>query len=195
MAIMKRLAFVIGLFWVLGGQAYAATITQLNLTGGSLLLDLGAQGSVSGSFTQNGTLLMGQYQVPPTMLPPFIVGGHTFRYFTNNFNGAPPPSGEITGTTINVNLSSMFTLIEGTIHGALDIGGLGSGTFNPETGAFTISWVRLYPTPPALMNFGQFDLEGTGTPIPLPASVWLFATGIGAIVTALRGVRAGWGDE
>jgi hypothetical protein len=194
---MKKLAVVIGLVWVLGGQAYAATITQLNITGGSLSLDFGSQGSVAGTFTQNGTLLMGQYQVPPTLLPPFVVDGHTFTYFTSNFNGAPPPSGEITGTTINVNLSSLFTLAEGpTLNGALDIGGLASGTFNPETGAFKISWVRLYPSTPPFLNFGQFDLEGTGpAPIPIPATFWLFATGVGAIVAALRHARGGRGTE
>ena len=49
--------------WISAAPAQAASVTQLDITGGSINLNFGALGSVSGTFTQNGQLVMGQYRL------------------------------------------------------------------------------------------------------------------------------------
>ena len=77
--------------WISAAPAQAASVTQLDITGGSINLSFGSLGSVSGTFTQNGQLVMGQYQPLPNVFPPVTIAGHTFSIFTSNqaFPGAP----------------------------------------------------------------------------------------------------------
>jgi hypothetical protein len=169
----------------MSGAAHAAMVTQLNITGGSINLDFGALGTISGSFEQAGTLVMGTFQPPPdNFLGPVVVDGHTFEYSTQSQGGLfAAPSAQITGTTITADLSSLFVTITGPLSGSLNIGGAAAtGTYDPLTGQFSLSWTRLLDV--ASANFG---LEGTAdvAPVPLPAAAGLFAVGLASL--------AGWG--
>ena len=190
---MKKQAVVMALLLavVFGGRAAeAAEVTQLNITGGSIMLSLGPFGPVGGSFTQNGTVVMGMYQPPPNIFPPLLLHDHTVQLVTDPSLGAPPPSGATTGTTINVNLTSLMAQVSGpAINGALDIGGLATGSFDPGTGLFHLAWSHDYPIPPVpFLVSGDFSLDGTANvaPVPLPGVVILFATGLAGIAGLAR---------
>jgi hypothetical protein len=162
----------------------AATVTQLNITGGSINLNLGLLGSVSGNFTQNGTLVMGSFQPPPDIFPPVTVDGHTFSIFSQSSGLFPAPSGETSGTAINADLTSLFAGISGPLFsGSLNIGGLAFGSYDPLTGAFSLSWTHVYDIASA-----GFSLEGTAdvAPVPLPAAIGLFATGLLGVIRVAR---------
>ncbi len=163
--------------------AHAAMVTQLNITGGSINLDFGALGTISGSFQQTGTLVMGTFQPPPDILPPVAVDGHTVAFSTQSQGGLfAAPSAQTSGSTISADLSSLFVAITGPLSGSLNIGGAAAtGTYDPLTGQFSLSWTRVLDV--ASANFG---LEGTAdvTPVPLPAAAGLFATGLASL--------AGW---
>jgi hypothetical protein len=180
--------------------ARAEVVTQLNITGGSVAFNFSGGNTTipvfNESFTQTGTLLMGQYQAlngPIPVLPTFtLVSGalaETFSIFTNPgpdvHNPLPAPSGTISGNTIQVNLNSLFAAISGfPINGGLNIGNvlpaLATGTFNADTGAFHIAWDHIYTLPSDFVGIGSFSLQGnTGaSPIPLPAAAVLFASGL-----------------
>jgi len=177
---------LIALFMTLLVNVYAAavradTVTQLDITGGSLSLNLGSIGSITGNFTQNGTLVMGQFQPPPNIFPPLVIGGHTFSIFTDSSSGLfSLPSAQISGTTITADLSSLFAGITGPkINGMLNIGGLATGTYDPNTGQFSLSWQHVY------VDLSSFNMNLQGTtevsPVPVPGALGLFVTGLLAL--------------
>jgi hypothetical protein len=174
---------------IFGTSARADMVTQLDITGGSLLLNLGSIGSISGNFTQNGTLVLGQFQPPPNIFPPLVIDGHTLSIFTDSSNGLyAPPSAVISGTTLTADLSSLFAGITGPlINGTLNIGGLATGTYDPSTGRFSLSWQHVY------VDVSSFTMNLQGTtvvaPVPLPESWGLFVTGLLALVFL------GWGGR
>jgi hypothetical protein len=183
----------VGLFGT--GPSQAAPVTQLDITGGSISLNFGVLGSVSGNFTQNGQLVMGQYQPVPNIFAPVTVGGYTFSIFTSNQpfpgnpGGAPVPTGTTSGSTMNVDLSSLFAGVTGPLlTSSLNIGEPASGTFNTVTNAFNISWTQ--PFTGLVLQSGTFSLQGTaqlaGAPVPLPAAAWLFVLGLGGIAWLRR---------
>src|SRR5262245_13445047 len=101
--------------------ARADVVTQLNITGGSAVFNLSNNTPVfGGSFTQNGTLLMNQYQATLGPTPVFStdvpIGGHSLAFFTNpGPDSLPAPTGTTSGNTIQVNLNSLFANISGPL--------------------------------------------------------------------------------
>jgi hypothetical protein len=183
-----------GLFYT--GQSQAATVTQLDITGGSISLNFGLLGSVSGNFTQNGQLVMGQYQPLPNIFPPVTVAGHTFSIFTSNQpfpgnpNGVPAPSGSTSGSTMTADLRSLFAGVAGSLlNSTLNIGEPATGTFNTGTNAFNLSWNQPF-TGTGFLTSGTFSLQGTAqlqpAPVPLPAAVWLFGSGLVSVIAFAR---------
>ena len=198
--------FVLGAVLLLStAPVQADIVNQLNITGGSVAFNL-AVGNVTiplfnQNFTQNGTLLMGQYQAVNGPTPVFpsvmLIGGHTFSIFSNPgpdaLNPLPTPSGNTSGNTIQVSLNSLFAGITGPlINGGLNIGNVlpafATGTFDPGTGAFHIAWDHVYNLPHDFVGVGNFDLNGNAatSPVPLPAAVWLFGTGLAGIARMAR---------
>ncbi len=176
------------------GPSQAATVTQLDITGGSISLNFGVLGSVSGNFTQNGQLVMGQYQPLPNIFSPVTVGGHTFSIFTSNQpftgnpGGAPAPTGTTSGSTMTVDLRSLFAGVTGPfLTSSLNIGEPASGTFNTGTNAFNISWTQPFTGVPFLSS-GTFSLRGTAqvAAVPLPAAALLFVSGLSGIAWLRR---------
>lgn len=190
--------------------ARAEIVTELNITGGSVAFNFSGGNTTVPifveSFTQVGTLLMGQYQPalgPNPIFPPsFQIGSgleaHTFTIFTHPGpdpqNPLPTPSGSTNGSAIQANLNALFASISGPlVNGGLNIGNqlpaLATGTFNEQTGAFHIAWDHVYDLPGDFVAIGNFSLQGNANPIPLPAALWLFGTG----VIGLAGVARRYG--
>lgn len=189
---MSMLVVAAGLFTV--GPSQAATVTQLDITGGSIGLNFGSF-SASQNFTRNGQLVMGQYQPLPNIFAPVTIAGHTFSLFTSNQvfpgnpAGAPAPTGSTSGSAINVDLRSLFAGVTGPLitNAALNIGEPATGTFNTTTNAFTISWTQPFTGVPFLTS-GTFSLRGTAqlAAVPLPAAALLFVSGLGAVAWLRR---------
>ena len=182
------------------GKAHAATITQLNITSESVSLNFGTLGILSGTFNQNGQLIMGQYQPTPNIFAPVNLGSHlTFSVFSSAglpvFN-LPTPSGTTAGSTMTVNLSSLFAGLSSTqwggwmtpaTFGSLNIGGTATGSFNQATNAFDISWTHGFTGIPFLQS-GTFRLQGIAqvAAVPLPAAALLFGSGLLGLAGAMR---------
>jgi hypothetical protein len=86
-------------FCLSGGQTQAATVTQLDLTGGSVSLNFGSLGSITGDFNADGQLLMNQFQPPPNIFEPITIAHLTFSILTSS-GGAlnlPAPTAETSG--------------------------------------------------------------------------------------------------
>ena len=181
-------------------KAHAATITQLDITSESVSLNLGTLGILSGTFNQNGQLIMGLFQPTPNIFAPVNLGGHlTFSVFSSAgqpvFN-LPTPSGTTSGSTMTVNLSSLFAGLSSTqwgswmtpaTFGSLNIGGTATGSFNQATNAFDISWTHAFTGIPFLQS-GTFRLQGIAqvAAVPLPATALLFGSGLLGLVGAMR---------
>jgi two-component system response regulator RegX3 len=186
--------------WYMPAPAQAAVVTQLDIAGGSISLNFGGLGSVTGNFTQNGELVMGLYQQAPNLLDPITVSHLTFSIFTGS-GGAlnlPAPTAETSGAAMTTDLRSLFAGVTSTgwsglltspptpLNVTLNIGGSATGSFNEITNAFDVSLIRSFTGIPFLTS-GMFSLHGTaqlGTvqPVPVPAAVILFGSGLFGIV-------------
>ena len=172
------------------GRAEALSVTSLDFTSGAVNWD-GPHGQILDRlFAQDGSITMGSYQSMSDIVDPITRGHKTFSLFTSGLNGAPAPSATIDGMSITMDLTSLFLGWQrgDEIH-AWNIGGTAKGLFNPQTSEFSLSWDHLFNE-----RFGKgkhdmmgdrsaiFFLQGTAVvaqaPIPLPASLTFFATGL-----------------
>lgn len=140
---------------------------------------------------QEGTITVGQYQPMPDIVSPITKGHRTFSLFTSGVNGAAAPAATISGSSITMDLSSLFFGVSrGDSFRAWNIGGIAQGVFNPETSEFSLSWTHAFDPERGRGKLGwshddrtaTFFLQGKAvglapTPVPLPASLLLFAGG------------------
>lgn len=198
------MALLMGLaLWVLPAPGQAAVVTQLDITGGSMSLNFGSLGTVTGNFTANGQLLMNQFQPTPNIFTPITLSHLTFSLFTSNGGplNLPTPTALTTGSTMTADLRSLFAGVTSTGWSwvntnagmaSLNIGGLATGSFNEVTNAFDISWTRSFTGVPFLTS-GTLSLRGTAqvAAVPLPGALLLFGTGLGGLLlTRARKVLA-----
>lgn len=187
--------------WCAPSTVQAATVTQLDIAGGSISLNFGGLGTLAGNFTQNGQLVMGQYQPLPNVFNPITIGHLTFSLFTGNGGmlNLPAPTAQTSETTMTADLQSLFANVTGTgwpglltspptpRTASLNIGGSATGSFNESTNAFNMSWTHSFTGVPYLTS-GTFSLQGTAqlAGVPLPGAVFLFGSGLAALVGLTR---------
>jgi hypothetical protein len=184
-------------------------VTQLQLKGGSVHSNGWFVKKLDGLLDQRGTLVMHEYQSIGDIVPSISKGPRTFSLFTSGFNGAHAPSAVINGSSITVDLSSLYLGVsQGGHFEVWNIGGQATGSVDPQTAHFTLSWQdpvsdwfgrpqsdsrasrgHLWELFPGMWRHGHsrdatFTLEGTAiiggspTPVPIPASLALYATGL-----------------
>lgn len=189
---------VASVFCVLPTPGQALEVTQLDITGGSISMNFGTLGSISGNFTNDGQLIMNQFQPPPNIFDPITISHLTFSIFSSS-GGAlnlPAPTAQTSGATLTTDLQSLFAGVTSTgwswvntnpLMASLNIGGNASGTFNETTNAFNISWTHAFTGVPFLTS-GNFSLQGTAqlAAVPLPAAALLFGSGLLGLAGAMR---------
>lgn len=177
--------------WI--GSAEAMIVTQLDLTGGSSTYDGKFHRVLDRLIDQDGTIVMGQYQPGPDIVSPITKGRKSFSLFTSGVSGADAPSATIDGSSITVDLSSLFFGVSrGDSLRAWNIGGLAHGLFDPETSEFMLSWNHILGDGAFKERHGwshddraaRFFLQGKvvgfdPAPVPLPGSFVIFVTGLG----------------
>ena len=172
------------------GRAEAVSVTSLDFTSGAVNWDGRHGGILDRLFAQDGSITMGSYQSMSDIVDPIMRECKTFSLFTSGLNGAPAPSASVTGTSLSVDLSSLFFgWTQGDEVRAGNIGGLATGLINPQTSEFFLSWEHLFP---GEFVFGKHDtlkdhtatffLQGTAgmgpAPVALSASAVFYMTGL-----------------
>jgi hypothetical protein len=192
--VMMAVLATAGILFVWNAPSEAATITSLELTGGSVDVDGRFSRKLDRLFEQPGVLIMNNYQPEPDIVPPLTKGHRTFSLFTSGIQGAPPPTVTIDGSSIAVDLSSLFFAVaRGEHFRAWNIGGTATGLFNPETSEFSLSWHHLFGEGAykeknewsherSHDRMATFFLQGTAVvaqaPVPLSASILFYAIGL-----------------
>lgn len=162
--------------------AEAMTVTQLEITGGAVNGGGRYGHMLDRLLGQDGTLVMGQYQPMGDIVPSITKGHQTFSLFTSGLSGAAAPTATITGSSITVDLSSLFFgRSHGGDHHISNIGGLATGLFNPETMEFSLSWEHLlnrhwHERQATFFLKGIVDVAPQA--VAIPASLLLYATGL-----------------
>ncbi len=187
MSIMKQVIlwaamglFSTGLF--LGAPVHAAMVSELELTGGAVNYDGKYSKMMDRLLGEDGTLTLGQYQAIGDNLPSIGKACETYSLFTSGFTGAAAPSAKISGSSISLDLSSLFFGVSrGDSHKTWNIGEQATGQYNPETGEFTVSWNHMFEhgKHDKLATFFLKGIAEIGTqPVAIPAAMVLYATGL-----------------
>ena len=191
----------------LEGRAHALSIGQLEFTSGAVNFSGEHGRTLDRLFDRDGVIKMGSFQSMTEIVDPIKKQCTTYSLFTSGMTGASAPSATINGSSLTVDLSSLFFGWSrgGEVH-AWNIGGLAKGFFNPETSEFSLSWDHLFER--GAFKGGRewshkeghdrtatFFLQGTAVgltpaPVPVPAAFLLFASGamgVGGLAWKKRG--------
>jgi len=113
--------------------------------------------------------------------------------------GGSVPTGTLDNVTntIVMDLSSWFMnwndtdIFAGTGRADSITSMLATGSWNPGTGAFSLTWSSLVFDGPA-PEIGHWELNGIATPatVPLPAAAWLFGSGLLGLIAITRNKAA-----
>lgn len=187
------LVFTLGMLipWLfLESPVYAMTVTQLEITRGAVNYDGKHHDMMDRLLDQDGLLKMGQYQIIGEIVPSIDKACETYSLFTSGFSGASAPTAAISGSSIAVDLSSLFFGIErGNMYRSWNIGGAATGLFNSDTKEFFLSWERVFdgPKPEGQASFFLSGLVHVDAqPVPIPAAAWLFGSGLVGVVALVR---------
>jgi hypothetical protein len=167
-------------------------VTQLELTGGSIDYGGGFSHKLGRLLGQPGQLVMNDYQPIGDLVPSILRGDQTYSLFTSGFNGGLAPSAVIDGSSITVDLSSLFYGVSHGNHFEIwNIGGTATGTFDPDTLNFSLTWEHLlgdrHKDDPATFSFqGKVITAGNPAPVPLATTLVLFATGLAMLIGLWR---------
>ena len=199
--ILLNLMFVLALGLTgFEGRAEALSVTSLDFTSGAVNFD-GRFGRILDQlFAENGTITMGSYQSMSDIVDPITRGHKTFFLFTSGLSGAPAPSATINGSSMSVDLTSLFfgwTRGSGNEVHAWNIGSMATGLINPQTNQFFLSWDHILNTGNEKGHEGMwryeskkdhsatFFLQGTAVvaqaPVALSASLIFYLTGLGLL--------------
>lgn len=184
---MKAFAFLmtIGLLsasLTLVAPAGAMTVSHLELTGGAVNYVGKHSAMMDRLLGQDGILKLGQFQAIGQLVPSIDKACETFSLFTSGFTGESAPSARISGSSISIDLSSLFFgASRGDFHKTWNIGGLATGLFNSDTKEFMVSWTHMFDDGKDkglatffLSGIAKFDMQ----PVAIPASLVMYATGL-----------------
>lgn len=184
---MTRVLLLLSFGWLCAGSplvslAEAMTVTQLELTGGAVNWGGRHERMLDRLLSQDGALVIGQYQAMGEIVPSIAKGHRTFSIVTSGLSGAAAPALTIAGSSITVDLSSLyFGRSRGGEHRLSPIGGLATGLYNPETREFSLSWQHLLSRHWHERR-ATFFLKGVVVDGPqavaIPAGLVLYATGL-----------------
>ncbi len=182
----------------LEGRAHAVSIGQLEFTSGAVNWTGEHGRTLDRLFDREGVIKMGSFQSMTEIVDPITKQCTTYSLFTSGMTGAPAPSATINGSSLSVDLSSLFFgWSRGSEVRAWNIGGLAQGLFNPETSEFSLSWSHLFEKGAFK---GEHDWSGKGerdrsatfflqgkvaglapAPVAIPATLVLFASGFAGV--------------
>jgi len=203
-SLLKHRTWIIALMLLVGSapfavaQAASVAIDTLSVNSVSLSVHIDGDGTYSfaGPVTPPVDITMGTYQDP-------IVGGTNWKVYSTGLFGKPAPTGTVDSTlgSINVDFSSLRGQVNVPTYGLLDfalwplINPPSGGSYNGTTGVFSLNWsdsfsVSLSGLPTPVTGTATVMLGGTVTPVPLPAAVWLFGSGLVGIAAAVRRRRS-----
>ncbi len=170
--------------------AHAITVTHLEITSGAVNYAGKHHAIMDQLLGQDGLLKMGQFQAIGEIVPSIDKACETYSLFTSGFSGASAPTAVISGSSLTVDLSSLFFGVDrGNMYRSWNIGGSATGLFNPDTKEFFLSWDRLFDnsTPEGRASFFLSGIMYLAAqPVPIPAAVWLFGSGLVGIVALIR---------
>ncbi len=162
--------------------------------------------SFSGPVVPPADILMGQYQDPIYTATVTTSGasGSVTIYSTGAYN-EPAPSGTVdasnTANPVKVNFSSFRLGVDITSPFSLTFDAPAwpvtqlnnSSTFNSADNAYTVSWANNFNVSSTLGTVSgtvNVTLGGTLTPVPVPAALWLFGSGLIGLAGVARGRRS-----
>ncbi len=200
---MKKTVLAAALF-TLAGVAQAAPITSLEITGGTFALGAGAPDTMTpgaiASMSVDGVTFDGSPSADAAtsiVTFPFQffgnVGVHTAADDTVNF-GKTPVTGDLTGTALTLDLNSWSAFWNGT---SFNQGATGVTATVDGSGNFSASWDADVIGGPFDGQTGHWNITGvaaaavgTTNPVPVPAAVWLFGSGLVGLVGVARRRKA-----
>ncbi|CUQ66659.1 hypothetical protein [Candidatus Nitrospira inopinata] len=137
-------------------------------------------------FNRPATLTIGEYQPIGDIVPSLVRGEYTISLFTSGFNGAPAPSAVIDGSSITVDLSSLYLSHEWRDEFRIwNVGGLATGTIDLETLEFHLNWDRVFRDKHH-DTVVTFTLRGTMVPVPITDTAVFFAAGLAMLLILWR---------
>ena len=185
---MKRFALFLGigltgLALSVAEPAGAMTVTQVELTGGAVNYDGKYHKMMDRLLGEPGTLKLGQFQAIGDLVKSIATECKTsYSLFTSGFTGESAPSATINGSSISLDLSSLFFGVDrGDSHKTWNIGEMATGQYNPETREFTVSWNHMFSNDKHGAQAAFFlkgRVEGDSQPVAIPAAMVLYATGL-----------------
>lgn len=182
------------LLFVLSNSIHAAAITDLTITGGNF--DLGGAGgeifpaafaemTVGGYDGAIPTVTSSELNYAATSIATFTFGffGPVAIYTSESDNinsGFAPVTGDITGSTLTLDLSS-WTMYHGG--NSFNQGGIITTTIDLN-GNFTASWNAVFIGGAFDGQIASWTITGNAavSPVPVPAAVWLFISGLAGMV-------------
>lgn len=197
---MKKLIYII-LFGITSFPVYSQIIhvESITINDGTVTIPGFSSELLAGNISP---VIMGQYQGSSACCSPaaaqtslaytFLPAFSYFGFYTsqNDYlsSDAPPPSAYVDtdNSSINIDLSSWtFSWNGRNLHqGNEDI----TGSYNNNTGEYNINWSSLISAGPLAGYEQTFNITGyvTVSSVPIPASIWLFISGITGIFSIAR---------
>lgn len=198
----------------LAGHTATLSIGQMNITGGTFGIDpvgpfpfatIGPNTNLVGGYIGNGGA--GSAATAPD--PDSIVGTQFSSFWLNVYTastnlgddvtaaatltGGPVPTGSLdtVAGTITMDLSSWFgnwnniDFHAGTGKNDGITSAFATGTWNPVTGEYALSWQSAVGGP-FVGNTSFWTLQGVASPVPMPPALWLFGSGLAILLAVPR---------
>lgn len=171
--------------------AHAEAISSMTITGGTFL-PIGIVGSpISFSMIGPNTNLVGGYignpvwankqSYDPTAIVGAMFSGKPLSVFTSNLYSpsGPVPTGDITGSTMTMDLSSWMWVWNGTVVTEIMTSSpTGTAVCVGNTCTYSLAWAGTQVGGACDGTETAWTLTGTAQVVPIPAAAWLLGSGL-----------------